>query len=123
MKKILVLVFLLAAFGVKAQDYARQFDVNKYADQLTQDIFELTGIQDEAMQQKIEIKVYNYARSIRKHLILFEQEGNLKGKTLEEAIASVKSEADNATKFSFYLKRWLNEDQYAKLVEAGIVSK
>ncbi len=123
MKKILVFVFLLAAFGMKAQDYARQFDVNKYTDRLTQDIFELTGIQDEAMQQKIQKEVYIYAQSIRKHLILFEQEGNLKGKTLDEAIATVKPEADNASKFSATLKRLLTEEQYQKLVESSIVSK
>jgi len=62
-----------------------------------------------------------YAQSIRKYLILFQQQGKLEGKTIEEAVQTVLPEVEKSTHFKKMLSRILGNTKVDRLVSEGII--
>ena len=121
MKKIAFLLVFIAGLSLQAQDLASRFDAKAYADRLSHDIQSALGINDQALAAKIERETYVYAQSIRKYLILFQQQGKLEGKTIEEAVQTVLPEVEKSTHFKKMLSRILGNTKVDRLVSEGII--
>ena len=122
MKKIVFILIAMLGISLQAQqDLAARFNPKSYAEHLSQDIQSTLGISDQAVISKLNKETYVYAQSIRKYLILFQQQGKLEGKTLEEGIQMVLPEVDKSSHFKNMLKRLLGPSQVNKLIEKGLI--
>jgi len=121
MKKIFYFVLFLAAFQMQAQSFSKSFDPKAYAQQLTEHITGYLRIADADTREKIHSVAEAYAYSIHKHLVLYEQQGELNVKSLDEAIDKVKSEAKRASGFEWRLAKIVGEERVEALKERNII--
>ncbi len=115
MKKIFLLMALMLGLSVSAQDYYKQFNAGKYAKVLTEKIVTGLEIQDNARQEAIQKQAYVYAQSIKKHLLLAENNGLLQGKSLDEAVKFVVAKYNLSSYFLGGLKNKLTAEQLEKV--------
>ncbi len=121
MKKLFFLLLLAVSFNIQAQDLAKSFDPEKYSDQLTEKIITVLNISDSNVLEKIQKGSYHYAKSIEKHIILFQQKGLTSGKTLDEVIEMVKPHAMRATRFQEALGDLVGKENLERLKEAKVL--
>jgi len=116
MKKYLGILILFVSFSINAQSMADKFDVEEYAKQQTEMIKSTLDLGDsmyEGLYNANLVKAY----SIKKHIILFEQEGKTTGKTLKQVIADVNVMAEKASGYEDDLHRVLGEDLFEKYMD------
>ncbi len=114
MKKYIFLLTLMFGVALQAQQAAKSFNAEKYAKNLTEKILAVVDMQNEEQQALVERVTFSYAKSIEKHILLYEQQGRTEGKSLEEIIEMVKNDAKSATKF---------ERQLGEILGAGALEK
>jgi hypothetical protein len=111
MKKYLGILILFVSLSVSAQTMADKFDVKEYAKQQTEMIKSTLDLSDsmyEGLYNANLVKAY----SIKKHIILFEQEGKTDGKTLKQVIADVNIMAEKASGYEDDMHKVLGGDLY-----------
>ena len=111
MKKYFAIVILFVSFSINAQSMTDKFDVKEYAKQQTNMIISALDLNDTMFEGLYQANL-NKAYSVKKHIILFEQEGKTEGKTLKQVIKDVNVMAERASGYKKNLRHVLGADKF-----------
>ncbi len=116
MKKYLGILILFVSLSVSAQTMADKFDVKEYAKQQTEMIKSTLDLSDSMYDDLYNANLVK-AYSVKKHIILFEQNGKTNGKTLKQVIADVNVMAEKASGFENDLHHILGGELFEKYMD------
>lgn len=115
MKKIFLVLALLAGLNLSAQTLFKQFNAGEYARDLTLRIYNDLHITQPQQRDAIRKAVYVYAQSIKKYILVAEKKGTAQGKTLDQVIEMVKPQALDASKLYQSLSSILTTEQVNRI--------
>ena len=116
MKKYLVAFVILLTMTSYGQKMSQRFDIKKYTQEQTDMIKTALNLND-ATTDKVYKANLRKAYSVHKYIILSENRGTTTGKTMEDVIKAIKSEAERASGFHVAMKKILGNEKYKVFLE------
>ena len=108
MKKYLVAFVLLLTMTSYGQKMSQRFDVKKYAQEQTEMIKIALNLDDVTVSKVYKANLKK-AHSVKKYIIVSEINGSATGKSMDEVIKSIKSNAERASGFQKAMQNMLNK--------------